>query len=90
MKILYRILSISLISIFCVSCAFTGKKLDPISSINADDAEKGTLANDLADNISLAIGQIMGAPDKEIEMFVVQQPVVRVSHSSSTALMFSF
>lgn len=42
------------------------------------DAEKGTLADDvLVENISQAISQVMGEPDKTIETFIVHQPVVK-------------
>lgn len=43
-----------------------------------DDAEKGTLADDvLVENIFQAISQVMGEPDKTIETFIVQQPVIK-------------
>ena len=76
MKLLYRILSISTLSVLCVSCASTGKKLKPVSSADIDNAVAGTLASDdLAQNISQAIGQVMGDAEKAIVKSVVQQPV---------------
>ena len=73
---LYRILLLSLLSILFTSCAFTGKKLKPVSSADLVYAEAGTLTNDdLVQNISQAITQVMGGSDKPIEKFIVQQPV---------------